>query len=171
MEAVDESVRLVQFAPQGGPVSAVVRGTADGSARAAQLRRLEFVRDLSDVFTQFPKKCPRLRCTRVVAHSWIVSSFRNVRATGSQIVHIGCSNFDVACRNGRPRVAADGKTVDYSRPTANAAAWSTMPFTEYRACAMEGPPPVVPSQIVSPSAHNWVVFPAYAGPITIGGAP
>ncbi|CAN5651534.1 hypothetical protein BH09ACT7_BH09ACT7_19230 [soil metagenome] len=46
----------------------------------------------------------------------------------------------------------------YSRSTTNAAAWPVMPFTGYRACATVGVAFGVPSQIVSPGAHNAMVF-------------
>ena len=68
------------------------------------------------------------------------------------------------------RLRDDGN-ADYSRPALNAAASSTIPFMAYMACAMVGPPPAVPSQMVSPGAHFSIVLATYAGPITIGGAP
>ncbi len=62
---------------------------------------------------------------------------------------------------GSPRRSALQRlTVSYSRAAAKVAASPTIPFTGYSACANDGPPPGVPSQIVSPDAHNWVVFAA-----------
>jgi hypothetical protein len=105
VEAVDQPVRLVQFASQRGPVLAVVRGAADGSASATPLGGFEFVRDLGDVLAQFSQQCPRLGRSRVFDHSWIVSPIPNVRATGSQKLHI-VAQTSTWCREGAGRASA-----------------------------------------------------------------
>src|SRR6476646_11321349 len=72
--------------------------------------------------------------------------------------------------DGRP-TRRTARRRSYSRLTAKAAAWLTMPFTPYRACATLGPPGGAPLQIVSPAAHRSMVLAAYNGPMTTGGAP
>src|SRR4029079_3643296 len=65
----------------------------------------------------------------------------------------------------------EGSIIGESRSAANVAAWLTMPFTEYRACATLGAPGAAPLQMVSPSAHWSMVLGTYSGPMTTGGAP
>jgi hypothetical protein len=91
MEAVDESVRLVQFSAQCRLATPVVSGATNRCSRVTALHGIELVRDANDLVAQLSKQCPCLSRPRVFNHLWIVSSIFNVRDAGG--MNFRCSNL------------------------------------------------------------------------------
>jgi hypothetical protein len=83
MEAVDESVRVVQLSPQPVLVAAIVSGTANRCAPFTVSYRFDLLGDGGDLFVQRCEQFARLRRPCVFDHLRMVSSFLNVRALGA----------------------------------------------------------------------------------------
>jgi hypothetical protein len=107
VQPVDKAVGLVKLTAQLEPLAASVGDSASRRPATAQLRPLDFARDVFDLFKHLYQQCLRLRCSRVIDHVWILSPILNLRLM-------------------RPRVAEAQVWVDRSRGLKHAVAMADL---------------------------------------------